>query len=186
MAYALLGLGPDATAAEVKAAWKGRAKLLHPDVHQHSDGLREEAQRATQQLNNAYDLLRGLQESPRGGAPPEPTPRPEKETEVVYSTSNWRRAPMTQLRRALDRAAIPHWWDGADLVVDKPDEEAVDVILADIEMMKSTSAGSPNGTDVIYGTSDWSDRARARLRAALLTRRIPHAWEGPDLEAPRV
>jgi curved DNA-binding protein CbpA len=51
--YATIGVADNATADEIKRAYREKAKLLHPDGHRSP----ELATRATQQLNAAYAVL---------------------------------------------------------------------------------------------------------------------------------
>lgn len=54
--YAVLGLGPSASAAEVRSAYRARSMLLHPDLHQgRPEPVRREAERAMRQLTEAYE-----------------------------------------------------------------------------------------------------------------------------------
>ena len=57
--FIAVGVGKDATAEEISAAWRTAAKRLHPDRHPNSN--REELERLTTQmsiLNASYQLLR--------------------------------------------------------------------------------------------------------------------------------
>ena len=49
--YEILGIRPEATAAEIKRAYRNKAKLLHPDVSSKGDA------KAFQQLVQAYEIL---------------------------------------------------------------------------------------------------------------------------------
>ena len=58
--YAVLGLEPSATADQVRAAYRARSMLLHPDLHEGRPAhVRVEAQRAMAQLTEAYQALAG-------------------------------------------------------------------------------------------------------------------------------
>lgn len=52
---AVLGVGPDATEAQLRRARRRLAKLLHPDLH--GDGTRADAERRMAQVNRAFDEL---------------------------------------------------------------------------------------------------------------------------------
>jgi len=68
--YALLGLAPGATAADVQRAYRRRARLVHPDVA----GPQATARMA--ELNQARDEL--LKRLPPAGEMPGPTVDPAK------------------------------------------------------------------------------------------------------------
>lgn len=54
----LLGLGPDADFEDVKKAWRAKAKEVHPDLRPGD----EEAAKAFQALQLAYEVLRAAEE----------------------------------------------------------------------------------------------------------------------------
>jgi DnaJ-domain-containing protein 1 len=57
-AYALLGIGPDASLQEVKKAYKQKIAVSHPDKVSHlSKELQEKAKELTLRLNNALDII---------------------------------------------------------------------------------------------------------------------------------
>ena len=57
-AYAVLGLSAAPSSSEAKTAFRVRAALLHPDVHQSAGADRmSAATTAMQQLNDAYQLV---------------------------------------------------------------------------------------------------------------------------------
>ncbi len=53
----VLGVGPDATDADVRRARRRLAKALHPDLH--AGGARADAERRMALVNQAFDLLAG-------------------------------------------------------------------------------------------------------------------------------
>lgn len=60
--YALLGVKPDATTAQIRSAYRGLAKLLHPDVDGGDAFKMQELNRAHQALKDdkkrrVYDLM---------------------------------------------------------------------------------------------------------------------------------
>ncbi|MGI8686694.1 MAG: J domain-containing protein [Acidimicrobiales bacterium] len=64
--FAVLGIAPSASADEVRAAYRARSMLLHPDLHQgRPEHVRREADRAMTQLTEAYEAA--LAQRARGG-----------------------------------------------------------------------------------------------------------------------
>lgn len=56
--YHLLGVSPNATQEEIKAAYRDKIRLYHPDlVSNQSESVRRAATRMTAQLNDAYSCL---------------------------------------------------------------------------------------------------------------------------------
>ena len=51
--YSVLGVGQNATAEEIRKAYRGKCKTLHPDVNKSPD-----ATRIMQEVNEAYNVLR--------------------------------------------------------------------------------------------------------------------------------
>jgi hypothetical protein len=58
--FAELGLGPGATAAEVRAAFWARARAMHPDRHPNDPGANERFRRVVLAYEDALRLARGL------------------------------------------------------------------------------------------------------------------------------
>lgn len=56
--YAVLGIASTAGDDEIRAAYRARSMLLHPDLHQgRPDAVRREADRAMAQLTDAYEAI---------------------------------------------------------------------------------------------------------------------------------
>ncbi len=69
-AQLLLGVGGHASKEETHEAYTRRARLLHPDLQTQDSELRDEAQRAMQQLNEAWATVQAAAPTfPTGGAP---------------------------------------------------------------------------------------------------------------------
>jgi len=65
-AWSVLGLDRSASPDEIRAAYRARAHLLHPDLHAgRSAAIRREAERAMIQLTEAYDALTAAAVRPR-------------------------------------------------------------------------------------------------------------------------
>ncbi len=91
--YAVLGLEPPAGADEVRAAYRARSMLLHPDMHEgRPRRVRLEAERAMAQLTEAYETL--ITAGP--GAPPGRTPADSAGPTPLY-----------RLGRLLGRSGLP-------------------------------------------------------------------------------
>ena len=69
---AVLGVGPEATDAQLRRARRRLAKQLHPDLH--DDTTRADAERRMAQVNRAFDLLVGAVVVP--APPPGPSDAP--------------------------------------------------------------------------------------------------------------
>ena len=57
--YKILGLEPDASAEEVKQAYRDLAKVWHPDRFAHDTRLQRKAQEKLKEINEAYEILAG-------------------------------------------------------------------------------------------------------------------------------
>lgn len=76
-ACAVLGVRPGTTAEEAREAYRLRARMLHPDKHVHAAvDVQAEAQRAMQQVNEAWAVMQGGVPSQRAASPERPTARP--------------------------------------------------------------------------------------------------------------
>ncbi len=67
-AYRVLGLSADASAEEVREAYRDLAQVWHPDRFVHNERLRDKAARNLQRINEAFNLVRDR-------APDAPMPR---------------------------------------------------------------------------------------------------------------
>ena len=65
---ALLGVAPNASAQELKAAYRDLAKVWHPDRFSHDPRLQQKAQEKLKAVNEAYDLLTSGTAGRRGHA----------------------------------------------------------------------------------------------------------------------
>lgn len=93
--YAVLGIAPTAGDDEVRAAYRARSMLLHPDLHQgRPDAVRREADRAMAQLTDAYKAV--LAE--RGATPGPTDERPRARTARTPES------PLHRLGRAAARS----------------------------------------------------------------------------------
>jgi hypothetical protein len=73
----VLGLTPDASAQDIKAAYRDMAKVWHPDRFTHDPRLQQKAQEKLKQINDAYrQLLASNFDSRRAHATNDPTRTP--------------------------------------------------------------------------------------------------------------
>jgi hypothetical protein len=59
--YEVLGLDADASAEEVKQAWRDLAQVWHPDRFAANERLRKKAQEKLKEVNEAYEALKDIQ-----------------------------------------------------------------------------------------------------------------------------
>ncbi len=77
----ILGVAPDATEQQIKDAYHALAQLLHPDVHQQkSEKVRKKAEDEFKKVNQAYDILKDLQNRP--------SPKPKLEVQPDHIIFN--------------------------------------------------------------------------------------------------
>ena len=116
----VLGLGPGASAQEIKAAYRDLAKVWHPDRFAHDPRLQQKAQEQLKEINEAYQrLVSGNFATPRARASHSPRPpraahtppRPnapsaahERSREAAATTTDERVA--TRPRRNVSRVAL--------------------------------------------------------------------------------
>ena len=97
-----LGLGENASAAEIESAYLTLVKVWHPDRFQSDLKLKRAAEEKLKEINTAHDYL--TSEHPTGkqrpAAPdPEPTPEPEEPPTPVFVAETMGEEP--EARRAL-------------------------------------------------------------------------------------
>lgn len=73
----MLGVGPDATPDEIKAAWRGLARQHHPDLTGDDPEVAQRATRRMAEINAAYAALTRAAPKARSKAP-SATPRPAR------------------------------------------------------------------------------------------------------------
>jgi hypothetical protein len=166
MACAVLGLVGSAagrpTPAEVKSAYRLRAAILHPDVHQQGGGERSAAATAAmQQLNGAYQLalahLRTTDESdPRAGS--------------ADLTVRCRRCSMVSPATRED-----------NLLICPRCGQRLRVPGSSSAHRKRAYSQEENDREIVYRTRKWSSGRRGLLELAMAVRNVPHAWEGRNL-----
>lgn len=89
--YALLGVEPDVSAKEIRAAYLRRIRLAHPDRNRDAPpAVRAEAERLTCQLNDAWAVLGGGSSARRGQRPPcADGPEPYRQAVGLVADAVW-------------------------------------------------------------------------------------------------
>ncbi len=65
--YSILGVFPDATDAEIKAAYRELARKYHPDNYTDDNPLKDLAKEKMQQINAAYDEIQKMRKKAKRG-----------------------------------------------------------------------------------------------------------------------
>lgn len=104
-AYRILGLAPDASQADVKAAYRDLVQVWHPDRFPADSRLRAKAERNLQRINAAYAVLKDLQPAVPAG-PPLPKSRLRESMAVMLGLGDLRDStvldvPVRALRRSI-------------------------------------------------------------------------------------
>jgi hypothetical protein len=125
-------------------------------------------------------------------------------TRVLYDLAAWSFDQQAELASDLADAAIPHTWEGAELVVPEDSEAAADAIISEVERRlgivydeDGDTLGSirPPENDVLpdpvaladddsateYDLADWPVEDRDSLTRALTRQQHPFRWEGEVL-----
>jgi len=146
--WAVLGVAPGVSLGAAREAYLLRLQLLHPDHHQGmAPAVVAEAERATRELNAAWDTVQRLlsadQPSPPAapgrppGAPPGSAPRPPGSTaSPPGSTSSPPGPPATpagSLQWAIDRLRAAALREGHPLTA------------AEVELLRRPRAAAPSG-----------------------------------------
>jgi hypothetical protein len=177
-ACAVLGLTETATLSEARAAYRSRAALLHPDVHQgRSADAQREANVAMQQLNAAYQVVvrhlndGAAEHAPRSGDSGAGNAgvswRCPTCTASFTSTSDIPTCPVCgqRLRRRPASSA-----DAGGDSAQRPGSRSED-------RAGSTSAE----VGVIYEVAGWSRQQRNALARVLHLFQVPFAWDSDEV-----
>lgn len=116
---------------------------------------------------------------------------------VHYDLTEWTPEQEAELTEALAENAIPHTWDGAELVVPEEVEAEVDALFEVLEAKLGIVSADGTVVDVVpsdpidadealteYELEEWSVADRAVLTEALVASRVPHRWEDGLLLVP--
>jgi hypothetical protein len=108
-----LGVGTDASADEIKVAYRILTRIYDPSRYADSSAaLRAEAERRTAEVKAAYRTLMAF-----------------AVVDVVYGTEGWTNHERGRLTEALLDAEIPHEWNGSEVTVARGYERVVERIM---------------------------------------------------------
>lgn len=115
-------------------------------------------------------------------------PRDPDTESVRYDLSEWTINQRANVASVLADAAVPHTWDGDELIVPVDDEDQVDAILDEIES-QSAATDSTQSLDADeqlteYELDDWSAAERSELSQMLTEFNVAYRWEGDVLLVP--
>jgi len=110
-------------------------------------------------------------------------------TQVQYDLSAWTFEQMAELAAELADAAVPHSWDGNELIVPESAEEETDDIIARVEMRMGIASSAE--TEIVrepvplpddapsteYDLAEWEDDERELVTKNLVDRGLPFRWE---------
>jgi hypothetical protein len=111
-------------------------------------------------------------------------------TRVHYDLANWSFEQMAELAAALADAAIPHAWDGNELIVPESAEGDTDDIVAQVEMRLGIASESDvevpareaitladDAASTEYDLAEWEAGERELITSHLVARGLPFRWE---------
>ncbi|MEQ1872891.1 MAG: hypothetical protein ABL953_04110 [Ilumatobacteraceae bacterium] len=114
---------------------------------------------------------------------------------VMYDLGRWSFDQQAELAAELAEAAIPHTWDGSELVVPESHEAAADSTVTRVEARlgivydgddnEQVGGGSaiepidiPAGvSSTEYDLAEWAESDRQTITQALTAQQIPYRWE---------
>ncbi|MDO8389364.1 MAG: hypothetical protein Q7V57_02665 [Actinomycetota bacterium] len=126
-------------------------------------------------------------------------------TRVLYDLSEWSFDQQAELAADLAEAAVPHTWEGAELVVPESHEVVADGIITRVEdrlgivygadesvlVAAADAAGLPDPIDIAdgvatteYDLDEWPEGDRQSITRALVGREIPYRWDDDALLVP--
>lgn len=129
-------------------------------------------------------------------------------TRVLYDLDGWSFDQQAELAAELAEAEVPHTWEGSELVVPETYEAQADSIISQLEqrlgIRYETGAGAdgdegddwgdapgiepidiPAGEPTTeYGLEEWPEADLQAVTRALVSQRIPYAWEDDVLVVP--
>lgn len=123
-------------------------------------------------------------------------------TRVLYDLDGWSFDQQAELAADLAEAEVPHTWEGSELVVPETHEAQADSIISLVEQRLGIRyddadgddwAGAPGAepidipageTTTEYGLEEWPEADLQAVTRALVSQRIPYAWEDDVLVVP--
>lgn len=123
-------------------------------------------------------------------------------TRVLYDLDGWSFDQQAELAAELAEAGVPHTWEGSELVVPETHEAQADSIISQVEQRLGIRyddaaaddwAGAPGvepidipagETTTEYGLEEWPEADLQAVTRALVSQRIPYAWEDDVLVVP--
>lgn len=110
-------------------------------------------------------------------------PNDPDRTKVHYNLTGWGFDQRAELSETLAERAVPHVWDGEELVVPEEIEEMVDALFDELEaeigpFPVPLLEGDPSTE---FGLDEWPLRDLETLKESLVEAEIPHRWEGRTL-----
>ena len=129
-------------------------------------------------------------------------------TRVLYDLSEWSFDQQAELAAELAEEAVPHTWDGTELVVPESHEQVADAIIGRVEERLGIvyaeddsvvvgadglggAAALPQPIDISdgvptteYDLDEWPEGDRQSITRALVGREIPYRWDDDTLLVP--
>lgn len=100
----------------------------------------------------------------------------DDDDQLAYEFHEWTGQGRSTLDGMLTRSGIPHAWQGATLIVKEADEEAVDVAVAEAEVVAMPTLDLSEPT-MVYELAELDDDQHARLLRRLGDHGLSHAFD---------
>lgn len=99
--------------------------------------------------------------------------------QIVYEFDEWDNAARVMLDQLLTGQGILHVWEATNLVVRVDDEEAVDVLVEQVETSTQPTL-DPDKEQVAYELEDWPDEKRTALAESLTEAGVAFGFDEED------
>jgi hypothetical protein len=102
---------------------------------------------------------------------------------VQYDLNGWTPIQLGELGRHMAEAAVPHQWEGTELLVPEQVEDFMDLLFdrLDAEIGPFAVVLDPEDPSTEFRLEEWSVVDMTLVRSALIESEIPHRWEGISL-----